>query len=91
MDALFPGRPEDYSGIGQWPELEPMTDSFAEFEKRGDGYDWRAAWFAVIDQATGARLTSEWLEQAHPYVNSPHGRRHTVTRTRAVGSGNDHE
>ncbi|MEU1388162.1 MULTISPECIES: hypothetical protein [unclassified Nonomuraea] len=28
---------------------------------------------AVIDQTTGARLTSEWLEQPHPYttVRSP--------------------
>jgi len=27
-----------------------------------------AAMLAVIDQATGARLTGEWLEQPHPYT-----------------------
>ncbi|MET9245510.1 DUF6461 domain-containing protein [Nonomuraea sp. NPDC003709] len=68
IDAFFPGRPEDYPGIGQWPELQAMTDFFVEFDERDEDYDWSAAWLAVIDQTTGARLTSEWLEQAHPYV-----------------------
>lgn len=31
-------------------------------------YDWQTAMLAVIDQTTGARLTSEWLEQPHPYI-----------------------
>lgn len=68
IDALFPGRPQHYPGIGQWPELERMTDFFVEFEERGDEYDWRAGWLAVIEQTTGARLSVEWLDQAHPCV-----------------------
>lgn len=68
IDGIFPGRPEDYPGISQWPELQAMTDFFVEFEERGDDYDWQAAWLAVIDQTTGARLTCEWFDQAHPYV-----------------------
>jgi hypothetical protein len=68
IDAFFPGRPEDCAGIGRWPELQAMTDFFVEFEERDEDYDWQAAWLAVIDQTTGARLTSEWLEQAHPYA-----------------------
>ncbi|MGP4102071.1 DUF6461 domain-containing protein [Nonomuraea sp. KM90] len=68
IDAFFPGTSEDYPGIGQWPELQAMTDFFVEFEERDEDYDWIAAWLAVIEQTTGARLTSEWLEQAHPYI-----------------------
>ncbi|WP_125634673.1 DUF6461 domain-containing protein [Nonomuraea sp. WAC 01424] len=68
IDAFGPGRPEDHPGIGQWPELRAMTDFFVDFEERGEDYDWQAAMLAVIDQTTGARLTSEWLEQPHPYV-----------------------
>jgi len=45
-----------------------MMDFFVDFEERDEGYDWRAAMLAVIDQTTGARLTSEWLEQPHPYI-----------------------
>ncbi|RBQ16905.1 hypothetical protein DP939_27975 [Spongiactinospora rosea] len=55
-------------GIGQWPELQAMTDFFVDFEERGQYYDWQAAMLAVIDQTTGARLTSEWLAQPHPYT-----------------------
>jgi hypothetical protein len=68
IDGLFPGHPDDYPGISRWPELAAMTDFFIEFEDRGDDYDWQAAWLAVIDQTTGARLTSEWLDQPHPYA-----------------------
>ncbi|MEV4383911.1 DUF6461 domain-containing protein [Streptosporangium sp. NPDC049644] len=68
IDSFCPGRPDDYAGIGQWPELQAMTDFFVDFEERGEGYDWQAAMLAVIDQTTGARLTSEWLEQPHPYI-----------------------
>ncbi|PZG18396.1 hypothetical protein [Nonomuraea aridisoli] len=68
IDAFFPGSPEDHPGIGRWPELQAMTDFFVEFEERDEGYDWRGAWLAVIDQTTGARLNGEWLEQAHPYI-----------------------
>ncbi|MET8007671.1 hypothetical protein [Nonomuraea glycinis] len=46
-----------------------MTDpGVLRVPERDDAYDWRAAWLAVIDQTTGASLTSEWLEQAHPYI-----------------------
>ncbi|WP_240196874.1 DUF6461 domain-containing protein [Nonomuraea lactucae] len=68
IDAFGPGRPEHHAGIGQWPELQAMTDFFVDFEERDEDYDWRAAMLAVIDQTTGARLTSEWLEQLHPYI-----------------------
>ncbi|MGN9786838.1 DUF6461 domain-containing protein [Nonomuraea sp. ZG12] len=68
VDAIFPGDPEDYPGIDQWPELQAMTDFFVDFEERDEDYDWIAAWLAVIDQTTGARLTGDWLEQAHPYM-----------------------
>ncbi|GAA2417380.1 DUF6461 domain-containing protein [Nonomuraea africana] len=68
IDAFGPGRPEDHAGIGQWPQLQAMTDFFVEFEERDEDYDWQAAMLAVIDQTTGARLTSEWLEQPHPYI-----------------------
>ncbi|RBQ15798.1 hypothetical protein DP939_32795 [Spongiactinospora rosea] len=68
IDALFPCRPEDHAGIGQWPELQAMTDFFVDFEERDQHYDWQAAMLAVIDQTTGARLTSQWLAQPHPYI-----------------------
>ncbi|WP_084957040.1 DUF6461 domain-containing protein [Thermoactinospora rubra] len=68
IDALFPGSPEHYPGISRWPELEAMEDFFVEFEERGDDYDWRAAWLALVDQTTGAKLTSQWLDQEHPCV-----------------------
>lgn len=68
IDALFPGSPEHYPGISQWPELEAMTDFFIEFEERGDYYDWQAAGLALIEQTTGARLSTEWLDRAHPCV-----------------------
>jgi hypothetical protein len=68
IDGIFPGSPEDYPAIGHWPELEAMTDFFVEFEERDDDYDWQAAWLALIEQTTGARLSAEWLDQAHPCV-----------------------
>ncbi|MEU7858709.1 DUF6461 domain-containing protein [Nonomuraea sp. NPDC049141] len=68
IDALFPGRPEDHPGIDRWPQLEAMQDFFVDFEERDDDYDWRAAWLALIDQTTGAKLTSAWFDQTHPYV-----------------------
>ncbi|WP_031161692.1 DUF6461 domain-containing protein [Streptosporangium roseum] len=81
IDALFPGQQEDHAGLARWPELQAMTDFFAEpapedldedededdLDGRAD-YDWRAAFLAVIDRTTGARLTGEWLKQPHPYV-----------------------
>ncbi|MFD8532508.1 DUF6461 domain-containing protein [Streptosporangium canum] len=83
IDALFPGRQEHHAGLARWPELQAMTDFFAEpppedldededededdLDARVD-HDWRAACLAVIDRTTGARLTGEWLEQPHPYV-----------------------
>ncbi|GAA3078805.1 DUF6461 domain-containing protein [Streptosporangium carneum] len=81
IDALFPGRPEHHAGLARWPELQAMTDFFAEplpedldedededdLDGRAD-HDWKPACLAVIDHTTGARLTGEWLEQPHPYV-----------------------
>jgi hypothetical protein len=49
-----PFRPEDHAGIGQWPELQAMTNFFVDFEERGENYDWQAAMLAVIDQTPGA-------------------------------------
>ncbi|MEZ7124620.1 hypothetical protein ACBR40_04710 [Nonomuraea sp. AD125B] len=43
-----------------------MTDVLVDFDERDEDYDWQAAMLAVIGQTTGARLTSEWLEQPHP-------------------------
>ncbi|MEV0597274.1 DUF6461 domain-containing protein [Nonomuraea cavernae] len=68
IDAFGPGRPEDHANIDQWPELQAMTDFFINFEERDEDYDWKAAMLAVIDHTTGARLTSEWLQQPHPYI-----------------------
>ncbi|MFC7109575.1 hypothetical protein ACFQQB_59800 [Nonomuraea rubra] len=79
----LPGRQEHHAGLARWPELQATTDFFAapapedsddndnEDEDDLDGradHDWRAACLAVIDRTTGARLTGEWLDQAHPYV-----------------------
>ncbi|GIH26335.1 hypothetical protein Aph01nite_46450 [Acrocarpospora phusangensis] len=68
VDGLFPGHPDDHPGISRWPELAAMTDFFMEDDDRGDDYDWKAAWLAVIDQTTGARLTSGWFDEPHPYA-----------------------
>ncbi|MEU6799265.1 hypothetical protein ABZ907_46905 [Nonomuraea wenchangensis] len=48
-----------------------MTDFFVDFGARDEDYDWQAAMLPVIGQTTGARLTSEWLEQPHPYMTVP--------------------
>ncbi|MGI5487974.1 DUF6461 domain-containing protein [Microtetraspora malaysiensis] len=77
VDAFFPGSPDHHPGLAQWPELAAMTDFFTEFKEEDeddeddddyDGYDWMAAWLTVIDQTTGARLTTEWFQTEHPYV-----------------------
>ncbi|MEV4577116.1 hypothetical protein AB0K16_28130 [Nonomuraea jabiensis] len=58
-----------------------MTDFFVDFEERDEGYDWRAAMLAVIDQTTGARLTSEWFSPGRhrrcstTLVNAPYSSR----------------
>lgn len=68
LDALFPGSPDHHPALSHWPELEATRDIFIEFDKRAHDYDWRAACLALIEQTTGARLTSEWLDQAHPCI-----------------------
>nr|WP_260407838.1 DUF6461 domain-containing protein [Planomonospora venezuelensis] len=81
IDGMFPGQKEHHAHLARWPELQAMTDFFADpppedldededDDDLGDraDYDWQAAFLAVIDRTTGARLTGEWLERPHPCV-----------------------